>query len=327
MEESTPTMSENRISHLASAFGLSLGKLLSQAEKDVSYRADLNAELSKFTGRSHVIGVTGAAGVGKSSIINKLTQCFRSDNHRVAILSVDPSSPVTGGALLGDRIRMSEHYLDEGVFIRSLATRGQLGGLSSSVQTALSILDVAGYDVILIETVGTGQADVDLGYIADTVVLVLLPDSGDMIQFLKAGSLETADIYVVNKSDRGNNKRILTELNGALTLNHDSHSNDLLIMETSAITRNDTGIKELATHLERINDYRINSGGISSHRETKLKGAITTGIRNAIVAKLLDSKKAQTLTLDLIQSIQIGDIDIETGISRAVDVLWGNYDN
>ena len=225
-------MGENRISNVQAAAQLPLSKLLSRAETDVSYRASLASELRPLTGRSHVIGITGSAGVGKSSIISKLTQFFRSEDHRVGILSVDPSSPLTGGALLGDRIRMSNHYLDDGVFIRSLATRGQLGGLSSAIHIALSILDVAGYDVILIETVGTGQADVDLGYIADTVVLVLLPDSGDTIQFLKAGSLETADIYVINKADRGNSGRVVAELKTTLGLNNPYSEDELIILET-----------------------------------------------------------------------------------------------
>jgi len=320
-------MSENRISYVHAASGLSLGKLLSHAEKDLAYRANLNAEISSLAGRSHVIGITGSAGVGKSSIINRLTEYFRSNNQRVGILSVDPSSALTGGALLGDRIRMSKHYLDEGVFIRSFATRGQLGGLSSSVQTALSVLDVAGYDVILIETVGTGQTDVDLRYISDTVILVLLPDSGDAVQFLKAGSLETADIYVVNKSDRGSGKRLLSELKATLTLNGDSASNELIVMETSAITRNDIGITKLAEHLGRIHDQRLSNGSIISHREANLIGAVMTGIRNALIARLLDSPEAHALALELVKSIRIGDIDIETGISKAVETLWGNHDS
>jgi LAO/AO transport system kinase len=318
-------MSENRIAHVNAASGLSLGRLLSQAEKDASYRANLNAEIRNLTGRSHVIGITGSAGVGKSSIINQLTQHFRSYNQQVGILSVDPSSAITGGAFLGDRIRMSKHYLDEGVFIRSLATRGQLGGLSSSVQTALSVLDVAGYDVILLETVGTGQTDVDLGYIADTVVLVLLPDSGDTMQFLKAGSLEAADIYVVNKSDRGNGKRILAELKSTLSLNDSSDSDQLIVIETSAVTKNDIGITKLAEHLRGVHEQRLSSGGINTHRETKLKGAVMAGIRNAIIAKFLYSKEAHALTLDLVKSIQVGDIDIETAIDNAAKTLWDNH--
>jgi len=319
-------MGENRISNVQAAAQLPLSKLLSRAETDVSYRASLASELRPLTGRSHVIGITGSAGVGKSSIISKLTQFFRSEDHRVGILSVDPSSPLTGGALLGDRIRMSNHYLDDGVFIRSLATRGQLGGLSSAIHIALSILDVAGYDVILIETVGTGQADVDLGYIADTVVLVLLPDSGDTIQFLKAGSLETADIYVINKADRGNSGRVVAELKTTLGLNNPYSEDELIILETSAITDNDSGIFQLGQELDRIHGRWIKDDSLRAHREAKLKGRLLAGIRNAIVSQALGSQQANMVTTNLLESIQLGEIDIETAISTAVEKLWTHPD-
>ena len=319
-------MGENRISNVQAAAQLPLSKLLSRAETDVSYRASLASELRPLTGRSHVIGITGSAGVGKSSIISKLTQFFRSEDHRVGILSVDPSSPLTGGALLGDRIRMSNHYLDDGVFIRSLATRGQLGGLSSAIHIALSILDVAGYDVILIETVGTGQADVDLGHIADTVVLVLLPDSGDTIQFLKAGSLETADIYVINKADRGNSGRVVAELKTTLGLNNPYSEDELIILETSAITDNDSGIFQLGQELDRIHGRWIKDDSLRAHREAKLKGRLLAGIRNAIVSQALGSQQANMVTTNLLESIQLGEIDIETAISTAVEKLWTHPD-
>ena len=319
-------MGENRISNVQAAAQLPLSKLLSRAETDVSYRASLASELRPLTGRSHVIGITGSAGVGKSSIISKLTQFFRSEDHRVGILSVEPSSPLTGGALLGDRIRMSNHYLDDGVFIRSLATRGQLGGLSSAIHIALSILDVAGYDVILIETVGTGQADVDLGYIADTVVLVLLPDSGDTIQFLKAGSLETADIYVINKADRGNSGRVVAELKTTLGLNNPYSEDELIILETSAITDNDSGIFQLGQELDRIHGRWIKDDSLRAHREAKLKGRLLAGIRNAIVSQALGSQQANMVTTNLLESIQLGEIDIETAISTAVEKLWTHPD-
>lgn len=315
-------MGENRIPKVHAAAQLSLSKLLSLTEADVSYRASLASELSPLTGRSHVIGITGTAGVGKSTLINKLTGYFRSESQTVGILSVDPSSAVTGGALLGDRIRMANHYLDDGVFIRSLATRGQLGGLSASIQSALSILDVAGYDVILIETVGAGQADVDLGYVADTVVLVLVPDSGDTIQFLKAGSLETADIYVVNKSDRGRSSGLVAELKATLNLNNAANKDELIVLETSALRKDDSGISQLAQQLQRRRSMWINNDGLRAHRETKLRGRLMTGIRSAIVSKVLGSEEANVVTTNLLQSIQVGDIDIETAIGNAVDELW-----
>lgn len=172
--------------------------------------------LHAHTGKAHVVGVTGPPGSGKSTLVDKIVGEYRRRGLTVGVLAVDPSSPFTGGAILGDRIRMQSHALDEGVYIRSLATRGHLGGLSAAVMEAVRVLDAAGYDRILIETVGVGQSEVDIVRLADTVVLVSVPGLGDDIQVLKAGIMEIGDVFVVNKSDRDGADRVVREIRSML---------------------------------------------------------------------------------------------------------------
>ncbi len=181
---------------------LSLARVLTQVENDTpDGRAALDA-LFPHTGKAHLIGVTGAPGTGKSSLVNQLALHFRKQNKRVAIVAVDPSSPFTGGAVLGDRVRMKDLSGDAGVFIRSMATRGSLGGLAQATAGVVQVFDAAGYDVIMIETVGAGQSEVDIARLAHTTLVVEAPGLGDDIQAIKAGILEIADILVVNKADR-----------------------------------------------------------------------------------------------------------------------------
>ncbi len=199
--------------------------------------------------RAHVVGITGAPGVGKSTTSNALIHAWRASGRTVGVLAVDPSSPITGGALLGDRIRMSDHALDEGVFIRSLATRGHLGGLSEAVPASVRVLDSAGFDIVLVETVGVGQSEVDIMRVADTCVIVMAPGMGDGIQAAKAGLLEIGDVYVVNKADRPGAERTRRDL-AAIVGDR--------VLTTSALTGE--GIDELVA---QIDDHRARR---SQHR-------------------------------------------------------------
>ncbi|MEU0882152.1 methylmalonyl Co-A mutase-associated GTPase MeaB [Lentzea sp. NPDC005914] len=179
-----------------------VARLISLVEQGSSQLPLVAAALAPFTGNAQVIGLTGAPGVGKSTSTNALVRAFREEGKRVAVIAVDPSSPFSGGALLGDRVRMGDHATDPGVFIRSMATRGHLGGLSWATPQALRVLDAAGFDVILVETVGVGQSEVEIVALADTTLVLLAPGMGDGIQAAKAGILEIADVFVVNKADR-----------------------------------------------------------------------------------------------------------------------------
>ncbi len=201
-------------------------RLISMIEREDPERLAVLKALHAYAGRAHVVGITGPPGAGKSTLTDKIVGELRARGRRVAVLAVDPSSPFTGGAILGDRIRMQRHATDEGVYIRSLATRGHLGGLSRAVSESARLLDAAGYDDIIIETVGVGQSEVDIVRIADTVVLVSVPGLGDDIQAIKAGVMEIGDVFCVNKADRDGAERVVREikvmletavLNGAAT--------------------------------------------------------------------------------------------------------------
>ena len=189
-----------------------VARLISLVEQESPALRAVAAALVAHVGRARVIGLTGAPGVGKSTTVSALVSALRGRGTRVGVLAVDPSSPFTGGALLGDRVRMNEHATDEGVFIRSMASRGQLGGLSAAVPQALRVLDAAGCDVVLIETVGVGQAEFEIAALADTTVLLLAPGMGDGIQAAKAGILEVADVFVVNKADRAGADQVAQDL-------------------------------------------------------------------------------------------------------------------
>src|SRR5918998_1542507 len=227
-----------------------LARAISLVENDDPEGWALVREVYPRTGKAAVVGFTGPPGVGKSTLIGALTAQYRAADREVAVLSIDPSSPFTKGALLGDRIRLTEHFLDPGVFIRSMANRGALGGLSEACLEAALLMDASGKDVVLLETVGVGQAEVDIIDHADTVVLALMPGSGDSIQALKAGVMEIPDVIVVNKADHPLTDTMVREVRGVLSLG-DQKGWRVPIVKTEA-SRNE-GIEELA---EKIAEHR-----------------------------------------------------------------------
>ncbi len=196
----------------------SVGRLITLVEDGASQLRGLMATLAPLSGRTHVVGLTGSPGVGKSTTTSALVSRYRADGHRVGVLAVDPSSPFSGGALLGDRIRMQEHATDREVFIRSMASRGHLGGLASATPQAVRVLDAAGCDPVLVETVGVGQSEVEVAGEADTTVVLLAPGMGDGIQAAKAGILEIGDVFVVNKADRDGADATARELRHMISL-------------------------------------------------------------------------------------------------------------
>jgi LAO/AO transport system kinase len=214
--------------------------------------ADLKAIFAR-TGRAYVVGVTGNPGVGKSTVVDALIESYRAAGHRVGVVAVDPTSPFSGGAILGDRIRMQRHALDRDVFIRSLATRGHLGGLSRSTFDVVCVLDALGFDRILVETVGVGQDEVDVMKSAATSVVITVPGLGDDIQALKAGILEIADVLVVNKADREGTDRAVRDLVQMLDLRQPGGNKEVEILQTIAArgTREGSGVSELVAAIER----------------------------------------------------------------------------
>ena len=225
-----------------------LARLLTRVEDGSAERLrEVVRLLHPHTGNAHLIGLTGSPGVGKSTLTSALVGQWRSRGKRVAVLAVDPTSPFSGGALLGDRVRMQDHALDEGVFIRSMASRGHLGGLSWATPQALLVLDAAGFDVIIVETVGVGQAEVEIASAADTTIVTVAPGMGDAIQAAKAGILEIADVFVVIKADREGAHRSVSELREMQKLGHGEWLAPIL----KTVAARDEGIAELADAVER----------------------------------------------------------------------------
>jgi len=251
-----------------------IGRLLSWAEHDNAQLRALGTELNLATmpaGKSHayVLGVTGAVGVGKSSCTAALVSAWRAQDARVAVLAVDPSSPLSGGALLGDRIRMQDHAGDPGVFIRSLASRGQLGGLSCAVPEALRVLEHVGFDVVIVETVGVGQAEVDIATLADSTLVLLAPGMGDGIQSVKAGILEIADVFVVNKSDHTGADAAIRDLKNLLALGgRHSVPGAWRPRIVSTVATTGQGISELMSAVAAHREWSERSGE-RMHRRTR----------------------------------------------------------
>lgn len=234
-----------------------LARLLTRVEDGAEEQLrEAVALLHPHTGRAHLIGVTGSPGVGKSTLTNALVSVWRRRDLTVAVLAVDPSSPFTGGALLGDRVRMQDHVLDPGVFVRSMASRGHLGGLSWSTPQALLVLDAAGFDVVVVETVGVGQAEVEVASVADTTVVALAPGMGDAIQAAKAGILEVADVFCVNKADREGADRTVRELREMQKLGHGAWRAPIV----RTVASRDEGVDELADALEQHRTWLAESG-------------------------------------------------------------------
>ena len=247
--------------------GRAVARAISAVEDSAEELPAISAGLYGSTGAAATIGLTGAPGVGKSTLGTELVRRARADGHAVAVLAVDPTSPYTGGALLGDRVRMQEHATDPGVFIRSMATRGHLGGMALAAPEAVRILDAAGYARIIVETVGVGQAEVDVAAATDTAVVVLAPGLGDAVQMAKAGILEVADVFVVNKADRDGAGDVVRELRQMLHLGA-ARAWEPPVLETAALAGE--GIDELWATIEDHRAHVEASGALAAKRRGRL---------------------------------------------------------
>src|SRR3954449_3779561 len=293
-----------------------LARAITLVESDDPAGWDLVRELYPRTGKAAMVGFTGPPGVGKSTLIGALTKAMREAGKDIAVLSIDPSSPFTQGALLGDRIRLAEHFLDPGVFIRSMANRGALGGLSEAALQAALLMDAAGRDVVLVETVGVGQAEVDVMDHADTIVLVLMPGSGDSIQALKAGVMEIPDVIVVNKADHPLTDTMVREIRGVLSLGPKQDWR-IPIVRTEA-TRG-KGVDELVARIAEHREQLEAEGKLDERRRRNLHNevlAIAVGrMRKELVASLEEDDEVQGL-LDEVVARQI---DPATAAARILE--------
>ncbi|HIN06990.1 MAG TPA: methylmalonyl Co-A mutase-associated GTPase MeaB [Dehalococcoidia bacterium] len=241
-----------------------LSRMISYLERGDPQAAGVLKTIDPHTGNAYIVGITGPPGAGKSTLVDRLAELLRGKELTVGIIGVDPSSPFTGGALLGDRVRMQRHYLDPGVFIRSIATRGQAGGLPRTVRGITRLLDASGIDVILVETVGVGQTELGVLEVADTVLVVLMPESGDAIQALKAGIMEIADIYLVNKADRDGANQMATNITSMLQLGHNRTDWAPPVMLTTA--QSGQGIDEVWEKIQEHKQHLTDSGELTKRR-------------------------------------------------------------
>lgn len=274
-----------------------VARAISKVEDSSEDASELMKEIFPHSGKGLVIGITGAPGAGKSSLVDKLALLYRGRNERVGIVAVDPSSPFSGGAILGDRIRMQALGLDKGVFIRSMATRGNLGGLARATVDAVSILSAAGYEKVVVETVGVGQDEVEIVKAADVCVVVLVPGMGDDIQAIKAGIMEIADIFVINKADREGVFSTEKELEALLSLAHREDGWQPPIVKTVA-TEN-KGIDDLAAAIETYREFHFRSDLGNQRRRAVARWRILELLREQLVSRTLDSKSASE-RLDLL---------------------------
>lgn len=250
-----------------------VARLVSLVEDESPLLRPVMAALAPHTGRAHVVGLTGAPGVGKSTSTNALIGALRAAGKRVGVLAVDPSSPFSGGALLGDRIRMQDHASDDGVFIRSMASRGHLGGLSFTTPQAVRVLDAAGFDVVLVETVGVGQSEVEVAGLADTTMVLLAPGMGDGIQAAKAGILEVGDVYVVNKADRDGAERLRRELRNGLSLT-ERPAEDWKPPIVLTVAQSGQGVDEVVAALSSHRDWLGESGQLAVRRARRARAEV-----------------------------------------------------
>ncbi|MBF4161943.1 methylmalonyl Co-A mutase-associated GTPase MeaB [Nocardioides acrostichi] len=298
-----------------------VARLISLVEDASPLLREVMAALAPHTGRAHVVGLTGAPGVGKSTTTNALIRELRESGRRVGVLAVDPSSPFSGGALLGDRIRMGDHAEDDGVYIRSMASRGHLGGLSATTPQAARVLDAAGCDVVLVETVGVGQSEVEVAGLADTTMVLLAPGMGDGIQAAKAGILEVGDLYVVNKADRDGAEKLRRDLRSALRLGAswaDRAEGDWEPPVLGAVAQSGRGIPEVVTALDEHHAWLSGGEGLALRRTRRARAEVEA-IAVAALRAQWDDVGARGADLDsLAAAVAAGESDPYAAADRLV---------
>ena len=290
------------VAELLNGSKLAISRAITAVENEYDNAVEIMQKIYPHTGRAYVIGITGPPGAGKSTLTDKLTKEYRSRGKTVGIIAVDPSSPFSGGAILGDRIRMNELTMDEGVFIRSMATRGSLGGLSRKTAEAVKVLDAAGKDIIIIETVGVGQSEVDIVKAADTTLVVLVPGLGDDIQAIKAGILEIGDVFAINKADRDGVERLHIEMEMMLDL--DQNETEWRPKITRTIASQNQGVVELVDSIEEHAAYMVKTGLIQKRRYARTRNEILTMLDEAIqtyLKKKVAGSRFEALTEEVSQ--------------------------
>ena len=285
----------------------SIARLITLAENNDSAATESMKHIHPHTGNAHVIGITGVMGSGKSTLICELTKLYRKQGKTVGIIAIDPTSPFSGGALLGDRVRMQQLAMDDGVFIRSMGTRGMLGGLTSAVYDVVEILDACGKDVVIVETVGVGQAEVDIIKIADTTLVVVVPGLGDSIQTLKAGVMEIADIYVVNKADRQGVEQTVAEVESLVDITCSGKERKTPVIST--IAKQSKGIDDLLKEINAHKRHIEKTKEIEKQRRMRYEAELVEIIRKRLMNFIFDESTFKEKIEDLLDKISNKELD------------------
>jgi len=296
-----------------------LAKVISLIEDENENKRDVLQRLYNNTGNGYVVGITGSPGSGKSSLVDRLTGELRKEGKTVGVIAVDPTSPFTGGALLGDRIRMGTHVLDEGVFIRSMGTRGSLGGLAKTTKEAIKAFDAFGKDLILVETVGVGQSELDVMNAVDTTVVVLTPGAGDSIQTMKAGIMEIADVFAVNKADMEGAPRVVMEVENMLDM--DSRMGDWRPPVVPVIAINGEGIDKLHEAIANHRNHLEPSGELDTLRRKRLRGEVMDIILDQIRYTIMNKFRSTGQFEELVEKVLRREMDPYTAASLVIGEL------
>jgi len=278
-----------------------LGRAISLVEHDHQSSRPLLASLYPSTGRARILGVTGAPGAGKSTLVDALARFYRRAEKKVGIICVDPTSPFTGGAILGDRIRMQELYTDRNVFIRSMATRGFLGGLARATNDVVDLLDAAGFDIVLVETVGVGQDEVEVMRTVQTNLVILVPGMGDDIQAIKAGIMEIGDVFVVNKADRPGADRTVTEITMMMSL-VEEHS-DWIPPIVKTVASTSQGIESLAEAIDGHSEYLQSSGELGRRNRERVRIRVETQLKERFMERVVGGTVTSQAYEQLLQDV------------------------
>tara|TARA_Y100000746_G_scaffold167666_1_gene145038 strand:+ start:1278 stop:2234 length:957 start_codon:yes stop_codon:yes gene_type:complete len=298
-----------------------LSKLISQIESNSSYIFRVINSVKKIPNKVYTLGITGPPGAGKSTLTNQIIKKFRGMDLKIGVIAIDPSSPFTGGAVLGDRVRMQEHSLDNSVFIRSVGSRGDLGGLSSSTSSIIKLFDIFGVDIVIIETVGVGQTELDIIKISDCVLVTLVPEAGDGIQAMKAGLMEIGDLFVVNKADRGGADKLAREIDYMCSLKHDSSIRKTKVLTAEA--ENGIGIDDLIEEVLAFREYEESNGLLLKKRNkrkvSELNAMIDKRLRNEL------EKTQETATFkELMNKLENGLLEPELLVEKIINLIKKN---
>ncbi|MEV0727228.1 methylmalonyl Co-A mutase-associated GTPase MeaB [Polymorphospora sp. NPDC050346] len=298
-EGSRPTVRRSRdvpllVARAREGDARAVARLITLVESGDPLLPRIAAALAPHTGQAQVIGLTGSPGVGKSTTTNELVRALRAQGHRVGVLAVDPSSPFTGGAILGDRVRMQDHATDPGVYIRSMSSRGHLGGLAATTPQAVRVLEGAGCDVVLVETVGVGQAEVEVASLADTTLVLLAPGMGDAIQAVKAGILEIADVFVVNKADRDGADATHRDIQGMIALG-ERGPGEWRPQVVRAVAPRAEGIDDIVAALEKHRNWLVEHGELRRRREARAAAEVEAIALGTLRARIGSLRSGTTL--------------------------------